>query len=127
MNKFHILSTAVVSGIIAFSALTTTASAACKNSVWSKTSGTSFASTIKGRDCGGNLSARFIGPAGNTGWVSMKSAGANKFRATFVDANITTKIRMKTFGSSMNVLFKHYENSGNTSTTKGTYNLISYQ
>lgn len=129
MNKFPSIKTslAAISVVVAMSALAAPAQAACQNSVWSKIGGTSFASTIKGRQCGSNMAVRMSGSFGNTGWLSMQNGGSNKLRATFVDNNITTKIKMTLLGQQMVVHFEHIANDGAVSFTSGDYNLVSYQ
>lgn len=101
------------------------ANAACINSEWAKTSGNSLASKIFGRSCNGNMSVRFTGVV-NTGWIAMQG-GANQFSATFVDANVTTKITMNTNGGTMHANFMHIDNGGATSLTQGNYQLLNMQ
>ena len=127
MNRMKSMTLALAAAGIAFTAAIAPASAACKLSVWSKTSGDSFADSIEGRDCNGKLSVRFSGTVGSTNWLAMHRTGLNKLRTTFVDAHITTKVRMKTNVSKMSVAFKHKESSGTKSKTYGTYELISMQ
>ncbi len=128
MNKPTFIKTALatLTTVAALSAVAAPANAACVNSVWSKTSGNSLASTINGRQCGQNMSVRMSGVV-NTGWLSMYKTGPNSLRATFVDNNVTTKINMQTSGTTMFVQFQHQGNNGAGSVTTGNYKLMSYQ
>lgn len=105
---------------------TTPANAGCTNSVWSKTAGTSLAHTIRGRDCNGNLSVRFQGGAGDTGWISMTRVNGGALVANYVDDNVTTKITLFTQGAAMSAHFVHGGNNGALANTQGNYALASY-
>ncbi len=99
--------------VVSAMGLVAPANAACIKSQWAKVSGNSYASKIYGRLCGSNMSVRFTG-AVNTGWIAMHG-GSNQFNATFVDANVTTKISMQTNGNTMHANFIHTDNGGATS------------
>lgn len=116
---------AVTGSFIAFAALTTPASA-CVVSNWTKTGGNSLASTIKGRDCGGNYSVRLIGIVGDTGWLPMYKNGMSNFTAQYGDGKVLTDISMQTNGGSMSVNFVHKAATGQTY-TQGNYHLASMQ
>lgn len=105
-------------------ALTSNASA-CTTSTWTKTSGNSFADTIKGRDCGGNMSVRMSGGFGDTGWIPMYKNGSSDFKAQYGDGQVLTDIHMKVNGNAMTGSFHHKAATG-TSFTKGSYLLTGF-
>ena len=112
----------IASTVMFATALTTPASAACTNSQWTKISGDGLANTIKGRLCGQNMSVRLIGIV-DTGWLAMKNSSIGRFAATFVDANVTTKIDMQTKLNTMTVKFTHEANDGAVSSSQSDYKL----
>lgn len=127
MKSSNLLIATVVGSIVTIAATATPANANCTKSTWKKIAGDSFAQTIKGRDCGSTMSARFSGPAGNTGWLDMKHYLEDRLRADFYDGNITTKAVMKATGGFMTVTFDHQDATGLQSQTKGTYILTKYK
>jgi len=126
MKSSNTILAILAAGIVASGAFFTPAQAACKNSVWIKSMGNGLANTIKGRDCNGNLSVRMLGIV-DTGWITMQVTGLNTLGATYVDNNVTTKIKMLTSGNAMNVIFEHIDNNGAVSFTQANYSLSSYQ
>lgn len=119
--------TAIFGVIGALMALSSTsgAASACATTTWTKTSGTSLAATIRGRDCGGTYSVRFINPGGDTGWVPMFKNGSSDYRAQWGDGQVLTDINMKVNGANMSAKFFHKSANG-TSTTQGTYQLTGF-
>ncbi len=113
------LSIAACAAAISVLALTANASA-CVNSTWTKVSGSSFADTIKGRDCGGNMSVRMSGGFGDTGWIPMYKNGSSNFKAQYGDGKVLTDIHLKVNGNTMTGSFQHKAANG-TSFTKGSY------
>ena len=110
--------TAIAVGMISFS----TPAHACTTSTWSKLSGNSLASTIRGRDCSGTMSVRLIGIIGDTGWLPMYKNGSSNFTAQYGDGTVLTDIKMVTNGATMNVNFVHKAATGQTY-TQGAYHL----
>lgn len=121
-------SIAVITGCIIALASTigTPANAACVNSGWQKTSGNSLADTIRGRQCGANMSVRLTGIV-DTGWIAMHNSGPGSLSATFVDNNVSTAITMLVNGKNMNVFFTHTANNGAVTSTQGHYVLVHMQ
>ena len=124
MKTLNIITVAFVSAV-GLAAISTPASA-CATSTWTKTSGNSYADTIKGRDCGGNMSVRMTGGFGDTGWIPMYKNGSTNFKAQYGDGQVLTDISMKTNGGTMSAYFVHKASGGQHSTTKGKYVLTGF-
>lgn len=115
-------------GLAAAISLTSISSSAnaCATTTWKKTSGNSLASTIRGRDCGGNMSVRMTGIFGDTGWLPLYKNGATNYKAQYGDGQVLTDISMKTSGSAMSAYFVHKAAGGATSNTQGQYVLTGF-
>lgn len=115
---------AVTLSLSAVSIITSSAHA-CQLSTWTKTSGNSFAATIRGRDCNGNMSVRMTGGFGDTGWLPMYKNGNSNFRAQYGDGQVLTDINMQVTGGTMNAYFIHKSATG-ISNTQGSYHLTGF-
>lgn len=105
-------------------AIASTPASACTTTTWKKISGNSFADTVRGKDCGGTMTARFTGGFGDTGWIPLFKNGSSNYVAQWGDGQVLTDIRMKTNGDKMTGNFTHRAANNSVSYTKGTYQLV---